>query len=111
MVKNYDENLVPSPDVLCVTVVLLVFQMRPYFTNHVLRYDVGGITDQLSHGTSLVPISFNSHLFSYIYPYTLILKLQKITLQEGAAHNISHRQKGGREFGRYGHLLTKGEGG
>ena len=36
-VKSYDKYPVPPLGILCFFVGLLVFQMRPYFTNHALR--------------------------------------------------------------------------
>ena len=37
-VKSYDNYPVPPRGILVMTAVLVVFQMRPYFTNHALRY-------------------------------------------------------------------------
>ena len=37
-VKSYDNYPIPPPGILCLFTGLFVFQMRPYFTNHALRY-------------------------------------------------------------------------
>ena len=36
--KSYDNYPIPPPGVLISTATVLVFQIRPYFTNHVLRW-------------------------------------------------------------------------
>ena len=38
VVKTYDNYPIPPPGVLLTTAFILVFQIRPYFTNHALRW-------------------------------------------------------------------------